>query len=109
MRCATDEDFQTAIIFCLENPEMPFIFSFGGGRAYRLIPKADSCSHEPMSASGHKPTWRPLGPCPICPKSGQTQRRSVCPLSADRRHSDASQCSLIRLPRRRAPIASAAR
>jgi hypothetical protein len=26
MRNATDQGFQTVIIFCLENPEMPFIF-----------------------------------------------------------------------------------
>ena len=38
---------------------------------------------EPMSALGQQRTSRTCGRCPPCPpKSGQTRRRSVCPISA---------------------------
>ena len=43
MRNATDQVFQTAIIFCLENPEMRFIF-LRWRPGNRFTPKADMCS-----------------------------------------------------------------
>ena len=41
MRNATDQVFQAAIISCLENPEMPFIF-LRWRPDHRFTPKADT-------------------------------------------------------------------
>jgi hypothetical protein len=64
MRNATDQVFQTAIISCLENPEMPFIFL----------------------------RWRPG--YRFTPESGHSQARSECPLSATGCHMHRSKLRL---------------